>query len=187
MDEKMSLFEELVNEQVEVLRNKLLTTFLSSDNFPESQDNISCVTMEQITDDTLITDDNESIISEACNICLSKSGDIDSFNFKLKANCECGVMGCFNCWEKFYRLHKREDTICCPKCRRDISGFLIQQEFKQIRHCSFCEETGHTRRNCSQRKTEEMKIRFDINLITEELEEKKKELKFKTQQLQSII
>jgi hypothetical protein len=63
MDEKMSLFEELVNEQVEVLRNKLLTTFLSSDNFPESQDNISCVTMEQITDDTLITDDNESVIS----------------------------------------------------------------------------------------------------------------------------
>jgi len=182
MDEITTIIEALVDEQVEILR-KSLTDSLLAVNVTPADDDISMIT----TEFQKINDDDTSIVTEACTICLCTSEDLQPFNFKIKANCECEVMGCFKCWERYYKMHKKESTISCPKCRRDITGFLFEQGFKQLRLCTFCKLAGHMRRTCAQRKKEELETRYLISVINEDINAKKIELQQKIEQLHSLI
>jgi hypothetical protein len=84
-------------------------------------------------------------------------------------------------------MHKKESTISCPKCRRAITGFLVEQGSKQLRLCSFCKEAGHMRRYCAVRKKEELDTRYAISVINEDINIKKIESQLKIQQLYSLI
>jgi hypothetical protein len=93
-----------------------------------------------------------SILSEGCAMCLETT--FESPNFKLVANCECSVTGCFECWSRWFNVNRNETVMKCPKCRRDISAFLLEQGFSpQPRQylCSYCRRAGHNTSTCSDR------------------------------------
>jgi hypothetical protein len=93
-----------------------------------------------------------SILTDNCAMCLEDT--FESPNFKLVANCECSVTGCFECWSRWFSVNRNETVIKCPKCRRDISAFLLEQGFSpqpRQRLCSYCRTAGHNISTCSDR------------------------------------
>lgn len=138
------LVKSKLEKQVDSYRKKLETEVLKA---KEREDPEIETVMSNLTLCTT-NDDNNSIATEACNMCFLKSDEIDEFNFKMRANCECAVMGCFECWNAFYKQNKQNATIACPKCRRDITAFLKDEGFVKLKRCSRCRRTGHNVLTC---------------------------------------
>jgi hypothetical protein len=72
---------DLVAEQVEILKISLTNSLLSTNAAP-ADDDISIIT----TESQKIKDDDTSIVTENCTICLCTSEELQSFNFKMGAN-----------------------------------------------------------------------------------------------------
>jgi hypothetical protein len=105
------------------------------------------VSLRQIYPDSINTDD-VSVSTEDCNLCFQGRNELNDSNFFLETNCPCQIRACFVCWGKFYQSKRLNDFIPCPKCRADISGFLVSQGFKRNRLCSFCRLPGHNITYC---------------------------------------
>jgi hypothetical protein len=136
----------LIEIEISKIREKLMKAVLQK-KADIDNDDINTF-LSNLTINTVVSVDNNSIATEGCNICFSTSTDLTPFNFKLRANCECAIMGCFDCWSEFYKRHRKDEMITCPKCRRDITAFLKDEGFVNLRRCSQCRRTGHNIVTC---------------------------------------
>jgi hypothetical protein len=179
--------EDLITARVEIYRQSLTNAVLLERN---SADNIdiatvfSALTVESIAENPFTSNltpidevESVSIVSEHCIMCLETSADLSPFNCKLTADCECRVVGCIDCWRKYLHKNARQDQISCPKCRQDIKGFLVSQGFGAIpRRCGYCDEAGHSKTSCSQRKAKREEIKLEIDEMKRCLSVKQSEL-----------
>jgi hypothetical protein len=105
------------------------------------------VSLRQIYPDSIDTDD-VSVSTEDCNLCFQGRNELNDSNFFLQTNCPCEIRACFECWGKYYFSKNSDEFINCPKCRRDITQFLVCQGFKKKRLCSHCRLAGHNITSC---------------------------------------
>jgi hypothetical protein len=56
---------------------------------------------------SVISANDNSLPTGGCNICFLTSKELNPFNLKLRADHDCGIMGCFKSWSKYCKHYKK--------------------------------------------------------------------------------